>query len=251
LGTPNVNKAEQVLPHIFSPVFAKQSVVGTLGEDVSTPAEAEKIAPHKMIWPAYYGTLAEEKVTPIAFSVVEKAVKGIFKDMELPENGSWPDASKAQVAEALKSLSGAVKGVVVYIAGGSLYRLADDANDVTEVPDHPAAKPYLWPMAHSVRPASQSLGVRYCTDCHSAESPFFFAAVPLDSPVATETPATREMVSFQGISRFYAWAFSASFVFRPWFKVVALGSAGILGLVLLLYGLKALRAVAKTLAEDE
>ena len=42
-----------------------------------------------------------------------------------------------------------------------------------------------------------------------------------------------------------------SFVFRPWFKVVAIGSAGLIGLVLLLYGLRALGAVARVLAEQE
>ncbi len=250
LGTPNVNKAEEVLPHILSPVFAKQSLADTLGVCVSTPLEEAKIAPHKMIWPAYWGMLVDDKITPIKLPVVERAVKGVFKDIELPTNGSWPGVSKARIAEALRLLSGTVEGDAVYVAGGTLYRLGD-ANDVVEVPGHPAAKPYLWPLAHGVRPAAQSLGVRYCTDCHSTTSPFFFGAVEVDSPVVSETPAMKEMVGFQEISRFYAWAFSASFVFRPWFKIVALASAGILGVVLLLYGLKALGVIAKTLAEDE
>ena len=73
----------------------------------------------------------------------------------------------------------------------------------------------------------------------------------VDSPVAAETPVVKDMVAFQDISPFYAWAFSASFVFRPWFKVVALGASAILGIVLLLYGLRALGAVARVLAEDE
>ena len=250
LGTPSVNKAEEVLPHILAPVFAKQSLAGTLGACVSTPVEDEKIAPHKMIWPAYWGTLADDKVTPLKLPVVEKAVNGVFKDIEIPANGSWPGVSRSQIAEALNAFAGAVEGDAVYVAGGTLYRLGD-ANDLVEVADHPAAKPYLWPVAHSVRPAAQSLGVRYCTDCHSTESPFFFGAVAVDSPVASETPVTREMVDFQDISPFYAWAFSASFVFRPWFKIVAIAAAGILGVVLLLYALKALGAVARTLAEDE
>ncbi len=250
LGTPNVNKAEEVLPHVLSPIFAKQSLADTLSVCVSTPAESGKIAPHKMIWPAYWGTLVDDKITPVKLPVVEKAVKGVFANLELPTTGSWPGVSKAQVAEALKLLSGVVEGTAVYVAGGTLYRLGD-ANDVVEVPDHPAAKPYLWPTAHSVRPATQALGVRYCTDCHSTTSPFFFGAVAVDSPVMSETPETKEMVSFQDISPFYAWAFSASFVFRPWFKIVAIAAAGILGVVLLLYGLKALGAVARTLAEDE
>ena len=53
------------------------------------------------------------------------------------------------------------------------------------------------------------------------------------------------------MSPVYAWAFAVSFVFRPMMKIFALGACGIIGLVLLLYGLKALGAVAKVLAEEE
>jgi len=60
------------------------------------------------------------------------------------------------------------------------------------------------------------------------------------------------MVDFQeSVSPVYAWAFAVSFVFRPMMKIFALGACGIIGLVLLLYGLKALGAVAKVLAEEE
>ena len=248
LGTPNVNKAKEVLPHILSPVFAKQSVAGTLG-DVSTPAQAEKIAPHKMLWPAFWGTLEGETVTPFELSVLDKTIKSVFADVEIPANGSWPGLSEEQVAKALALLS-VVDSNAVYVAGGSLYRL-DDPNELVAVPDHPAAQPYLWPIAHNVRPASQSLGVRYCTDCHSASAALLFGQVAVDSPLATETPATKEMVSFQDINRFYAWAFAGSFVFRPWLKIVCLASVAIIGVVLLFYGLKALGAIARTLAEDE
>lgn len=248
LGTPNVNKAEEVLPHILAPVFAKQSVAGTLG-DVSTPAQAEKIAPHKMLWPAFWGTLDGQTVTPFELSVLDQTIKDVFADVEIPANGTWPGLSQEQVAEALTLLS-AVDSNAVYVAGGSLYRLGDP-NELVEVSDHPAAKPYLWPIAHNVRPATQSLGVRYCTDCHSASAPFLFGTVAVDSPIATETPAAKEMVSFQDIGRFYAWAFASSFVFRPWFKIVSLVSVAIIGVVLLLYALKALGAVARMLAEDE
>jgi hypothetical protein len=235
LGTPNVNKAKEVVPHIASPVFAK---------------EGDKIAPHKMIWPAFWATMTDDKVTPIKLEVLEKTVRDLFKDIELAANGNWPGLSKEQVASALKTLTQAVGEKAVYIAGGSLYSL-NDANEVIAQAGHPAAASYLWPMAHTVRPAAQSLGVRYCTDCHSTTSPFFFGSVVADSPLETTEPIAKRMVDFEGISAPYAWAFSASFVFRPWFKVVAGGAAAILGVVLLLYGLKALGAVAKVLAEDE
>lgn len=242
LGTPNVNKNEQVLPHIVSPVLAVQHE--------GAGAESGKIAPHKMVWPAYWGNRNADGVRPLELDAVEKAVGRVFEDLDLPQSGSWPGITEEQIVEALAALKGVAADQPVYVAGGTLYRL-DESGELVAEPDHAAATPYKWPIAHHVRPAAQSLGIRYCTDCHATNAPFFFGSVVVDSPVAFEEPVTKEMVEFQDISRFYAWAFSASFVFRPWFKVFALGSCGILGLVLLLYGLRALGAIARVLAEKE
>jgi hypothetical protein len=235
LGVPNSSKEKNVLPHVASPVFAK---------------DGDKIAPHRMIWPAYWATVTDSNVAPIKLEIVESTVREVFKDVNLPEDGSWPSLSKDQIASALKALAEAVKAKPAYIAGGSLYRL-NDKGEIVEQPDHPAAAPYMWPMAHTVRPAAQSLGVRYCTDCHSTDSPFFFGAVAADGPVNAGRSTVHRMAAFEKINPTYAWAFSASFVFRPWFKIVAGGSAAVLCIVLLLYGLRALAAVARTLAEDE
>jgi hypothetical protein len=95
------------------------------------------------------------------------------------------------------------------------------------------------------------LGVRYCTDCHSNDEGFFLGAVTVDSPLVSETKVTKEQLAFQGLSRLRTKFFAFSFVFRPWFKIVALGSSAIIGVVLLLYALKALGAAARVLAEDE
>lgn len=243
LGTPSVNKAVEVVPHVVAPVYAEVD---------------EKIGPHKMIWPAYWATRSGEEIAPVAIDTVKDAIGDVFEDLELPDNGDWPGITKDQVAQALDALSTAVDANGVYVAGGSVYSLADvdvngvaDANSLNEEADHPAAAPYMWAMAHTVRPAAQSLGIRYCTDCHATDAPMFFGSVLVDSPVKTEAPAVREMVSFQKISPFYAWAFSASFVFRPMFKIVALAACGIIGIVLLLYGLRALGSVARVLSEDD
>ncbi len=56
------------------------------------------------------------------------------------------------------------------------------------------AEPYLWPIAHDVRPAAQSLGVRRCEDCHSTGSPFFFGKVLVDSPVEGKGGVFRKMM---------------------------------------------------------
>jgi hypothetical protein len=109
----------------------------------------------------------------------------------------------------------------------------------------------MWPIAHDVRPAAQALGIRYCTDCHATDAPFFFGAVAVDTPVAAVRDSDREMSEFQDIDATYAKAFAFSFVFRPMLKIVALCSCAVLGLVLLLYGLRALRCVVGVLSGQD
>jgi hypothetical protein len=92
------------------------------------------------------------------------------------------------------------------------------------------------------------LGVRYCTDCHATDAPFFFGDVAVDSPIAAERDSVKKMVEFQDVDVVYAKAFAFSFVFRPMLKVTAVASCGVLALVLLLYGLRALACVAKVWA---
>ena len=190
LGTPNVNKAQEVLPHIVSPVFARQGgqPQAQLGDGL-----AGKIAPHKVIWPAYWGILEDDQVKPIALGVVEKVVGKVFADLELPATGDWPKITKEKIIEALKALSPAAAGEAVYVAGGKLYRL-DGSGELAEDLDHPAAAPYMWPIAHNVRPAAQSLGARRCEDCHSPEASFFFGKVCVDSPVQAKDGVFREMM---------------------------------------------------------
>jgi len=236
LGTPNVNKAREMLPHIASPVFAKQA--------------DGKIAPHKLVWPAFWGILKDDSVVPIELGTVEKVIVDVLSKEEFPFSGDWPELTADHIVKGLNALAsgGSVEGRVVYVGGGRLYSL-DDSGQLSEQKDHPAAKPYLWPIGHDVRPAAQALGIRYCTDCHGTKAPFFFGDVNIDTPVVAARES-KKMVEFQDISPFYAWAFAFSFVFRPWMKMVVLGSCALMAFVLLLYALKALGCVVKTLAGE-
>ena len=231
LGTYNVNKSNDTLPHIIYPVFAKQP--------------NSKIAPHKLIWPAFWGSLKGQKVTPIPLEVVRSMAGKIIDDKKLSPSGDWPALTAEQIEKVLELLK-STEGEAVYICGGKLHRLNNKGRLIAT--EHNAANPYLWPIAHDVRPAVQSLGARRCEECHSTDAPFFFGAVAIDSPIIAERDSSKEMIEFQGINRFYTWAFAFSFVFRPWLKVVALGSCAILAAVLLLYALRALACVVKTLA---
>ena len=246
LGTPNVNKAMEGLPHIFSPVFASQGPDGAGYKRELMATANGKIAPYKVMWPAYWGILEQDKVTPVELSVVEKVIGSVFADIELTSTGDWPQVTKEMITTAIKALGTSVAGKVVYIGGGKLYSL-DDSGQLLEQDNHPAAKPYLWPLAHNVRPAAQSLGVRYCTDCHATDAPFFFGDIKIDSPIVAGQDSFKRMIEFQDVSPSYAWAFAASFVFRPWLKIISLGSCVVLAGVLLLYALRALACIVKVL----
>jgi len=250
LGTPNVNKSDEVLPHIIAPVFAKQhgTIVGYRGRALILANG--KIAPHKLLWPAFWAELVDKQVRPVALDVVRQTVGEVFANLELPQSGDWPNLSKENITSALVSLAKAIEGKAAYIAGGNLYSL-DDKGEPQKQQGHPAAQPYLWPIAHDVRPAAQSLGVRRCEDCHATDSPFFFGTVTVDSPVVSDRISAKKMVEFEDLSPLYTWLFAFSFVFRPWLKVVAIGSCVILAGILLLYALKALASVAKVLAGED
>ncbi|MEK7992595.1 MAG: hypothetical protein AAB403_02215, partial [Planctomycetota bacterium] len=175
----------------------------------------------------------------------------VLSKEKFPFSGDWPDLTADHIVKGLTSLAAgaSIEGKTVYVAGGNLYSL-DDSGQLRQEKDRPAAKPYLWAIGHEVRPAAQALGVRYCTDCHGTNAPFFFGDVAADTPVAQDRQA-KKMVEFQDISPSYAWAFAFSFVFRPWMKIIVLGSSAVLALVLLLYVLKALACAVKVLAGEK
>ncbi len=246
LGTRTVNKYPNALPHVLYPVFAKQAPGDSNG------TASRKIGPHKMIWPAYWGTINDkDEVRPLELATVTSVVGPVLKGLTFTAAGDWAEIKEAQVIEVLKALAGSVKeGKPVYVTGGTLYRL-NDGGTLAIYQDHPAAAAYTWPIAHNVRPAAQSLGVGKCTVCHSTGSAFFFGKVAVDSPIKNVSNATKIQYQFQEVPHGRTWAFAASFVFRPWFKVVAIGSSALIGIVLLLYGLRALGSVARVLAEQE
>jgi len=229
LGTVGVDKSADALPHIYSPVYATQ--------------ENGKIAPHKLIWPAFWGDMKDGNVALISFETVREIAAKPFKAATMTATAvssiSDPPPTTG-ISETLKVLAeaGVVKGKAVRVNGGNLYSLSDSGALVTER-DHPAAKPYMWPIAHGVRPAAQSLGIRYCTDCHATDAPFFFGKITVGYG------ASKEMVEFQDVDATYAKLFAMSFVFRPMLKIVSLCSCAVVGLVLLLYGLRALRCVVR------
>lgn len=232
-GLHGVHDLEINQPHVYAPVLMK-------GPD-------DKIGPYKIFWPAFWGVLNGEKVVPLAPEAVLEKAKDIL-DAEVEKQDDWRPLTEAQIQEVLLTL-GTDDTQPVYIAGGKLYQL--DGEGIISSANHPAAAPYAWPMAHDVRPAEQSLGIRNCRDCHTTDAAFFFGRVQVDTPVPPANgPEYMTMVELQGVDRFYMWAFNFSFVFRPILKFVAFVACGLIALVGLAYLLKAVTVISDACAEE-
>lgn len=230
LGTFSARLSYDALPHIETPVFAK-------GDD-------GKIGVYNMVWPAFWAVIKtiphnvvaqagvqvvnECKIEPVNQEIV-KAVVGKIISSKKTKGESWPELTKDDVKEILKSLSAEkdLGGQAAYICGGRVYQL-DEKGELIGKEDA-AAKPYLWPIAHNVRPAAQSLGAKTCNDCHATKSPFFFGKVTIDTPFADEKAAAKNMTDFEQLDNFYMKIFAMSLMFKPYLRVELI----IVGLILI------------------
>jgi hypothetical protein len=135
--------------------------------------------------------------------------------------GTEQTLTEDQVGLVLKTLAIEEKGdlsKVVYFSGGRAFRL-DKEGRLHSTADR-AAAPVTWPLAHNVRPAQQSLGWNGCTDCHTADSKFFFRTVKGTGPLLSGNIATRSATSFMGVGSFFQRIFGLTFTVRPVFKFI-------------------------------
>ncbi|HET6442070.1 MAG TPA: hypothetical protein VFH53_06820 [Phycisphaerae bacterium] len=232
------HRGDDALPYIAQPVFVLQK----------NPRDGrEEIAPHRMMWPAFWGRSDGEAVTPIPPDEVLDVAEDILEvEAGADESKVVPLISREQIFKTLAVLAAAdpKAGEPVYVCGGKLYRRGPDGNLIAS--DHPAAAPYSWPLAHDVRPAALALGYGgECTDCHSMDAPFFFGKVAADGPADLGEPVTVSMYEFQNQDPVALVAWALSFQFRPFLKVVGFVSAGVIAAILILYGFRALAALLK------
>ena len=95
------------------------------------------------------------------------------------------------------------------------------------------ALPYSWAIGHDVRPASQSLGVKSCQDCHSQDAPFFFGTIAALGPLQVARPLVEKAIALQGLDEGYNRAFAATFRGRSLFKAFGILALLAIGLALL------------------
>ncbi|MBP1679124.1 MAG: hypothetical protein H6Q29_1035 [Bacteroidetes bacterium] len=206
LGIPKADKADSALPHVATPVFAMQ--------------EDGTYAPHNLLWPAFWASETPEGFIPIAPARVSPLVKEVLERDTNRVVGKWPVLTDAEIIQVLAGLAGpdSVAARVAYVTGGKVCTVGEDG--VLEWREEEAAKPYLWPIAHDVRPKTRSLGIRGCSDCHATDAPFHFGSVAVASPFAAVEASHRVMTEYQETNRVSAWLFSMSFLFRPGLKAV-------------------------------
>ncbi len=204
LGVPSRTRSDASPPEIVAPVFASQPN-GT-------------IAPHKAVWPAYWGALKGDNVAPLNFETVEQAIRRVARAEEHTAHSDPPlrEFTDEQIVAILQALQPAAgqDAQAVYVRDGRIARLRPDGT--LERTPHAAARPYTWALAHDVRPASQSLGVRGCTDCHADGAPFYFGRL-----AAATQPAGRpdlRMADLQNtdktLNQFWTLAFAGRSAFK-------------------------------------
>jgi hypothetical protein len=230
LGVASKERTDTTAPAIYGPVFLRQ-YDGT-------------IAPHRMIWPIFWGWSSKGSIEPLPVEVAGEALR-----KALPERAAKPGQDSAlepeEVSQVLVELAsaGGEEGEYVFVRNGRVYRHA--GQDKLEAFDHPAALPYCWPIGHDVRPAAQSLGSGGCTDCHAADAPFSFGRIAPETATQKERPPIEFMYELQGKSPVVLRVWTSSFAFRAAFKAVGFGCLGVLAIVLLVYGLAGASALLR------
>ena len=182
---------------------------------------------------AAWGWMQDGKVSPLVPPFAIRVV--------VATTGRDEVLTEEQVAMVLAKLSADGEGEPVYIASGRLFKRGTDGS--LGAFEHAAAEPLSWPLAHDVRPAAQSLGVKACTDCHAKDAPFLFAPVMPYGPLVTQAAVARPMHEFMQLEGSFQRLFGLTFEFRPLFKVIMLVVSCLIALVLLFAALKALERV--------
>lgn len=205
LGFPEFGRGNKTTPLLNAPIFLK-------GED-------GKIAPHKVMWPAFWGWKKEGEITPIlprdVLKLTGRTLTGRPRSMEKAE-----PLSEETITEALAVLAaGASRDKTpVYIAAGMKRMLAGTELSVspTEI-----AQPYAWAMAHDVRPAGMALGARGCQECHASDSPFLSGRVLPSGPILGQGGEGTAMGVLMGLDMTLQRWWAAAFLGRPLFKFLA------------------------------
>ena len=155
-----------------------------------------------------------------------------------------------QVAKILTELASEkiVEGKAVYICGGKMHSVGSDGKLVAV--EHSAASACLWPVAHDVRPAAQSLGIGGCDDCHEMGKPFFFGKVAVDSPMVSANGFV-EMIKFEKVNAGYTKMFASSLLAYRCTAILTVAACVVAAAVVAIYAFAGLIRVLKMVTRKD
>ncbi len=194
-----------------------------------------KVYPQRMVWPAYWGKLDGDALTPLSpLDVYEWTRKSLrVRKSFVDEVASDPEKFDEKIVAALVAIekeSGAKRAV--YVSTGRVYARGNvGLEELTKM--EADVGPVTWPIAHEVRPAGWSLGVGGCIECHRDGGKIFDSTVRAVGPVKSESPAI-SMASLQGVDANQRLLWNRLFGGRASFKLLVAGSLMVLAIVMLL-----------------
>ncbi len=238
LGVHGSNKSAVALPHIISPVFVEDE-------------ENDKITPHNLIWPSFWAEMEGDSVKPLNVVKYNGVISAFIENTDSLNTGNWLKFNEHTIKLILDSLKSTKENAVntpLFVSGGKLYKINDGKLVSGE---HQAAKPYMWALAHDVRPAGQALGANGCSDCHSLSSPFYFGKILVDTPVDSVKEASISMAVFEDSNTAAEWLFSFSFFFRPWLKFIILFGVLVIFAVIIIYAFRGIAALTVFLSDKD
>ncbi|MDB5319765.1 MAG: signal peptide protein [Phycisphaerales bacterium] len=270
LGLPRHHREDDSAPNIQETVFLRNDM--------------GKIAPHKVLYPSFWGRLNGTTVTPIQPADVLAAGTGASLGQKPNPQDDPPmtPLKKEAIIEVLNKLAAfkppapkapvAAKPTTKPATTSATTAAAAPATTQPATPawysgepvfvtggkafkrkadgkdleefDTPASDPYAWPLAHDVRGAQQALGARGCTDCHSSGAPIFDSTVSSTALLASAVTTT-PMYEMRGEPMGALTAFAASYPLRPVLIATGYTCSVILSLVLIAYGGRAVSSVAR------
>ncbi len=224
LGLAKEDRSPDDLPHIIEPVFVEN--------------KDGQIEPRRMFWPSYWAVIEADSIKPLPIDKMDSLAKWL-KPIVADEEGSsshktFHKMTEAQLKTGLAKLQNTLSDSqkAAYVDGVTIHQLN---NDVLESKKDSSLNTYSWALAHDVRPAGQSLGVRGCVDCHSVDAPFFFSDVKNQSLYENSEIISTPMTQLQNIDHTQTINFAKSFTFRSLFKALLIGCTILLSLLVIIY----------------
>ena len=224
LGIASTTRVDSTPPHIVEPVFLRDAVSG-------------KIAPHRMMHPQFWAWLSGDVLEPLLPEAALKAAPSAF-----PAKGEpWDEA---RVVAALEALAKAAPegATAAFVALGKLHVLEGGK---LAARDHAKAAAVTGPIGLNVRPAAPAIGSRGCMDCHSSDAPMMWGEVSVAHGVQLGTHVAATMIELRGDDARLHQAWALSFKGRSAFKVWAFAMVGLVGLVLLSGGTRAVERLGR------